>query len=49
MCTIQLKATVEALISGHPRDVNRGSVTGAGRSWECENTEFVWGFNKMGF
>ena len=27
----------------------REKITGAGRLRECENTEFVWEFNKTGF
>ena len=34
--------TVETVVSGHPRDVKKVSVTGAGHLWECKNTEFVW-------
>ena len=32
-----------------PLGVKKASVTGAGRLRECENTEFVWEFNKTGF
>ena len=35
----------------HPRDPRDGkkvSVTGAGRLWECKNTEFVWELRKTG-
>ena len=39
--------TVEILVSGHPRDARKVSVTaGAGRLRECKNTEFVWEFGK---
>ena len=41
-------STVEALISGHPQVAKKVSITGAGHLRECENTEFVWEFNKMG-
>ena len=42
--------TVKALKGNrHPRGTKKGSVTGAGRLQECENTEFVWEFNKTGF
>ena len=41
-----LSHTVEALISGHPRDVKKVSITGAGHLWDCKNTEFVWGVEK---
>ena len=37
---------VEALVSGHPRDNKKVSVTDCLR--ECKNTEFVWGLRKMG-
>ena len=33
--------TVEALVSGHPREEEKVSETGAGRLRECVNTEFV--------
>ena len=42
-------------MSGHPRDggyprvAKKVSVTGAGRLWECQNTEFVWELRKTGF
>ena len=35
-CLIQ-----KALVSGHPRDAKKVSVTGAGRLRELKNTEFV--------
>ena len=33
--------TVEALVSGHPQDAQKVSVTGASCLWECKNTESV--------
>ena len=33
--------SVKAAVSGYPREAEKGSATGAGRLWECENTEFV--------
>ena len=33
---------VEAPVSGHPREAEKVSATGAGRLRECVNTEFVW-------
>ena len=33
--------TVEAPVSGHPREAEKVSATGAGRLQECVNTEFV--------
>ena len=47
--------TVEALLSGHPRDVRTPwdakmvPVTGAGRLRECKNTKFVWELRKTAF
>ena len=41
--------TVEALVSGHPRDAKNVFVTGAGHLREFENTEFVWELRKMHF
>ena len=41
--------TVEALVSGHPQDVKRMSITGAGGLRECKNTEVVWELRKTGF
>ena len=42
--------TLEALISGHPWDVEKVPVTEpGGRVRECKNTEFVWAFRKKGF
>ena len=39
---IKTKAiTVEVAISGHPRESERVSTTGAGPLRECVNTEFV--------
>ena len=32
---------VEASVSGHPREAEKVSATGAGRLRECVNTEFV--------
>ena len=42
-------STVEALISRHPWGAKKVSITGAGHLQECENTDFVWEFNKKGF
>ena len=42
-------STVEALVSGHPRDAKKVSVTEAGRLRECKNTEFVWELRKEAF
>ena len=41
--------TGEALISGHPRDVKKVSITGAGRLRKCKNTQFVWELRKTAF
>ena len=41
--------TMEALVSGHPWDIKKGYITGAGCLWECKNTEFVWQSRKTGF
>ena len=42
--------TVEALMSGHPWDVEKVPVSEAGgRLREYKNTEFVWEFRKKGF
>ena len=38
--------TVEAPVSGHPREAEKVSTTGAGHLWECVNTEFKQGFVK---
>ena len=46
---IYQRNTVEALVSGHSRGARKVSVTGAVRLRECQNTEFVWELNKMGF
>ena len=37
----RLLGTVEAPVSGHPREAENVSATGAARLWECVNTEFV--------
>ena len=37
-----LQATVKAPVSGHPREAEKVSATGAGRLRECINTEFVF-------
>ena len=38
---------MQTLVSRHPWDVKKVSVTGAGRLWECKNTELVsWGVEK---
>ena len=41
--------TVEALVSGHPRGVQKVSITGAGGLRESKITEFVWDLRKTGF
>ena len=41
--------TVEALVSGHPWDMKKGYMTGAGCLRECKNTKFVWQSRKTGF
>ena len=33
--------TVKAPVSGHPREAEKASATGAGRLRECVNTEFI--------
>ena len=33
---------VEALVTGHPRDTKKVSVSGASCFQKCKNTEFVW-------
>ena len=38
--------TVESPVSGHTRDAEKVSATGAGRLRECENSEFKRGFVK---
>ena len=43
------KHTVEALVSGHPRDAKKVFVTGAGHLREFKNTEFVWELRKTHF
>ena len=40
ICMVYL-ITVEALVSGHPRDAKGLSATGAGRLRKCKNTEFA--------
>ena len=40
---------MEALVSGHPRDMKKGYITGVGCLRECKNTEFVWQRGKQGF
>ena len=40
---------MEALVRGHPWDVRKVLVTGAGRLRECKNTEFDWELRKAGF
>ena len=35
--------------TGHPRDAEKVSVTGAGSLRECKNTEFAWELRKTGF
>ena len=38
---------MQTLVSRHPWDVKKVSVTGAGRLWECKNIELVsWGVEK---
>ena len=39
----------ETLISGHPRDVKKVFIPGAGRLQECKNAEFVRELSKTGF
>lgn len=39
----------EALVSGHPWDAKKVSVTEAGHIQKCKNTEFLWEFRKWGF
>ena len=39
MCA-ELLNTVKAPVSGHPREAEKVSTTGAGRLWECVNTDF---------
>ena len=46
---VHLYYTVKVLVSRHPRGVKKVLVTGDERLQECENTGFVWNFNKMGF
>ena len=41
--------TVEAFVSGDPRDAKKVSVTEAGRLRECKNTQFVWELRKTAF
>lgn len=41
--------TVEALMSGHPQNTKKVSVTKAGRLQGCKNTEFLWELRKTGF
>lgn len=41
--------TVEALMSGHPQNTKKVSVTNAGRLRGCKNTEFLWELRKTGF
>ena len=38
---VKVKDTVKAFVSGHPREAEKMSATGAGRLRECVNTEFV--------
>ena len=33
--------TVKTPVSGHPREAEKVSATGAGYLWKCVNTEFV--------
>lgn len=41
--------TVEALMSGHPQNTKKVSVTKAGRFWGCKNIEILWKLRKTGF
>lgn len=41
--------TVEAVVRGHPWDAKKVSVTGAGSLRECQNTDFVWSWEKWCF
>ena len=40
---------MKALVSRHPWDAKKVSVTGTGRLQECKNIEFVWELSKTGF
>ena len=40
---------MEALIGGHPQDIKKVSITGAGRLRECKTTELVWELRKTAF
>ena len=40
---------MEALLSRHPRDAKKVSVTGADRLAECKNTEFLSELRIMAF
>lgn len=44
-----LLLTVEALMSGHPQNTKKVSVTKAGRFWGCKNIEILWELRKTGF
>jgi len=37
------------ILCEHPRDAEKVTVTGAGRSHECKNIELVWELSKTGF
>lgn len=41
--------TAEAVVRGHPWDAKKVSVTGAGSLRECQNTDFVWSWEKWCF
>ena len=40
---------MKALISRHPRNAKKVSVTGAGHLLERKNTDFVWELRRTGF
>ena len=41
--------TVKALVSRNPRVAKKCQETEPAGLQECENTEFAWEFNEMGF
>ena len=49
MSLVRISNTEEALVSGHPQDVKKVSITGSGCVQECKNTEFIWELRKMTF
>ena len=44
-----LLLTVEALMSGHPQNMKKVSVTKAGHFQGCKNIEILWELRKTGF